>query len=748
MPTASRWRALLRVPQGGGTERFAALNAALCPDALLRRRRRGRRAARAARAASLRRAGASRGMSHPRVADPRGAPAARARIIAAPRRRRRRRALRQCRRRRRARPTTRSCTSTGCRQPAPAPSTSSASRRRVGAARARSWCTTSQLGGVARRGSTCTSRLAAPRRRSGADRAVPGRRRAAPRHARARRPPRARARAACRTTAASPPAAAAASSTARRSCTQARRSRTRASRAATCCSRRAPRSTPSPSSRSTPTTCSAATARRPASSTRRRSSTCARAASTETEARSALTRAFAGAVLSRMDHARAAPRRCTTRSTRAWRACWRRRHERRCRPRRPRRAARRRGDPRATSRCSRARCTASRSATSTTPPRASARSAVIDADLALLRDDARQRAPRRAHAEPGGHRPVRGRAREACAASSTPARRARSSSCAARPRRSTSSRRATRGRGCRPGDEILISWLEHHANIVPWQMVCEQTGATLRVDPDHRGRRSRLRRLRSAARRRARGCWRWRTSRTRSAPSCRSQRFIARGARAAACPVLLDGAQAVPHLKVDVQALDCDFYCFSGHKMCGPTGIGVLYGREALLRGDAAVAGRRRHDPARSASSARSTTTCPTSSRPARRTSPAPSASARRSTTSRRSASTASPRAEHALLEYATASARRDPGPARSSARRPHKAAVVSFTLDGVHPHDLGTILDSEGVAIRTGHHCAMPVMEFFGVPATARASFAFYNTRAEIDRLVAALPRAREMLG
>ena len=214
-------------------------------------------------------------------------------------------------------------------------------------------------------------------------------------------------------------------------------------------------------------------------------------------------------------------------------------------------------------------------------------------------------------------------------------------------------------------------------------------------------------------------------------------------------PVLLDGAQAVPHMPVDVQALDCDFYAFSGHKMCGPTGIGVLYGREALLRGDAALAGRRRHDPARSSFERHApTTTCRTSSRPARRTSPAPSASAPpidylEALGLERIAAA---RARAARLRQ-RAAGRRSPG-LRFIGTAPEKAAVVSFTLDGVHPHDLGTILDHEGVAIRTGHHCAMPVMEFFGVPATARASFAFYNTRAEVDRLVAALHTAREMLG
>ena len=295
-----------------------------------------------------------------------------------------------------------------------------------------------------------------------------------------------------------------------------------------------------------------------------------------------------------------------------------------------------------------------------------------------------------------------------------------------------------------PGDEIVVSWLEHHANIVPWQMVCEQTGARLRVIPITRSGEvdfeafcgllnDRTRLLALAHVSNALGT------------VVPVGRFIAEAKRRGV-PVLLDGAQAAPHMPVDVQSLDCDFYAFSGHKMCGPTGIGVLYGRESLLAamppwqggGDMILAvgfDRTVYNElpykfeagtphiAGAIGLARAVEYLETIG------------------LDRIAA------AEHGLLEYATARLSQIPD-LTVIGTAPEKAAVVSFTLGRVHPHDLGTILDAEGVAIRTGHHCAMPVMDFFGVPATARASFAFYNTRAEIDRLVEALQVAREMLG
>jgi cysteine desulfurase/selenocysteine lyase len=295
-----------------------------------------------------------------------------------------------------------------------------------------------------------------------------------------------------------------------------------------------------------------------------------------------------------------------------------------------------------------------------------------------------------------------------------------------------------------PGDEVLISWLEHHANIVPWQMLCEQTGARLRVAPitpdgdvDFDAFCSLL------------------SDRTKLVALAHVsnalgtvvpvERFIA-AARGRGIPVLLDGAQAVPHMAVDVRALDCDFYCFSGHKMCGPTGIGVLYGREAHLErmppwqggGDMilAVSFERtvyNHVPHKFEAG---------TPHIAGAVGLGAAVDYLLSLGMSRIAA-----AEHELLEYSTARLQAIPG-LRIVGTAARKAGVVSFTIDGIHPHDLGTIVDNEGVAIRTGHHCAMPVMDFFRVPATARASFSFYNTRDEIDRLVAALELAREMLG
>ena len=294
------------------------------------------------------------------------------------------------------------------------------------------------------------------------------------------------------------------------------------------------------------------------------------------------------------------------------------------------------------------------------------------------------------------------------------------------------------------GDEILISWLEHHANIVPWQMLCQQTGATLKVAPITQSGEVDFDAFAALL-----------SPRTRLVALAHVsnalgtivpvQRFI-RASRERGIPVLLDGAQAVPHMKVDVQALDCDFYAFSGHKMCGPAGVGVLYGREALLRemppwqggGDMILA----------------VTFEKTifNELPYKFEAGTPAIAdviglgaavdyLEELGMDRIAA------VENGLLVYANERLAEIPG-LHFVGTAPDKAAVVSFTLERVHPHDLGTILDNEGVAIRTGHHCAMPVMDFYGVPATARASFAFYNTRAEIDRLVDALHVAREMLG
>jgi len=220
---------------------------------------------------------------------------------------------------------------------------------------------------------------------------------------------------------------------------------------------------------------------------------------------------------------------------------------------------------------------------------------------------------------------------------------------------------------------------------------------------------------------------------------------IVAAARERGIATLLDGAQAVPHQRVDVQALGCDFYAFSGHKLYGPTGIGVLYGREAVLKDMPPWQGG--GDMILTVSFEKTTY----NTLPYRFEAGTPHISGAvglgaaidyvEAVGLERIAAW-----ENELLDYATDRLSAVPG-LQIVGTAPEKASLVSFVLDGVHPHDLGTILDSEGVAIRTGHHCAMPVMDLFEVPATARASFAFYNTRAEIDALVAALETAREML-
>ena len=295
-----------------------------------------------------------------------------------------------------------------------------------------------------------------------------------------------------------------------------------------------------------------------------------------------------------------------------------------------------------------------------------------------------------------------------------------------------------------PGDEVVISWLEHHANIVPWQMVCEQTGARLRVIPITRSGEVDFEAFLGLLNDRTRLLALAHVSNALGTV-VPVDRFIAEAKRRR-IPVLLDGAQAAPHMAVDVQSLDCDFYAFSGHKMCGPTGIGVLYGRESLLAAMPPWQGG--GDMILAVNFERTVY----NELPYKFEAGTPHIAgaiglARAVDYLEGLGLDLIAATEHELLEYATARLTQIPG-LTVVGTAPEKAAVVSFTLGRVHPHDLGTILDAAGVAIRTGHHCAMPVMEFYGVPATARASFSFYNTRAEIDRLVEALHVAREMLG
>jgi cysteine desulfurase/selenocysteine lyase len=296
----------------------------------------------------------------------------------------------------------------------------------------------------------------------------------------------------------------------------------------------------------------------------------------------------------------------------------------------------------------------------------------------------------------------------------------------------------------RAGDEVLITRLEHHANIVPWQLACQASGARLVAAPiTERGEVD----LDAVA-----GCLSTRTRLVAVAHvsnalgSVLPVAEITRLAHARGIPVLLDGAQAIAHAAVDVQALGCDFYAFSGHKVYGPTGIGVLYAREALLAAMPPWQGG--GDMILSVSIAQSTW----NDLPWKFEAGTPNisgaiglgAALQYVESLGREAIAAH---EHALAWQATERLRAIPG-LTLIGTAPDKAAVVSFVLAGVHPHDIGTILDSEGVAIRTGHHCAMPVMEFFGLAATARASFACYNTLADVDALCAALGKVREVFG
>jgi len=294
----------------------------------------------------------------------------------------------------------------------------------------------------------------------------------------------------------------------------------------------------------------------------------------------------------------------------------------------------------------------------------------------------------------------------------------------------------------RAGDEVLITTMEHHSNIVPWQILCEEKGAHLRVAPiNDRGElildelekllgpRTRLLALAHVS---------------NALGTINPVREIIRMAHQRDVPVLLDGAQAVPHMAIDVRELDVDFYAFSSHKMFGPSGVGVLYGKEALLEA---------MPPYQSGGDMISSVTF-------------------EKTTYNRlpykfEAGTpniadvvglgaaidyldgigmeAIGAYEHELLDYGTQALSEIPGLELVGTAR-EKAAVLSFTLEGVHPHDVGTILDQDGIAVRTGHHCAQPVMDRFGIPATARASLALYNTKAELDLLVAGIHKVIEV--
>jgi cysteine desulfurase/selenocysteine lyase len=294
----------------------------------------------------------------------------------------------------------------------------------------------------------------------------------------------------------------------------------------------------------------------------------------------------------------------------------------------------------------------------------------------------------------------------------------------------------------RPGDEILITGLEHHSNIVPWQQVCEQTGARLMVVPiDDRGEPTVA-------------SWAAKLSpRTKIVATAHISNALgtvqpiaelARMAHEVGAVIVVDGAQAAPHIAVDVRALGVDFYAISGHKLYGPSGAGVLWGRRALL--DAMPPWQGGGDMIRSVTFEK-TTYAPL---PHKFEAGTPDIAAMVGLGAAVDYVSAIGFAaleahEQDVLAYGTAALQAIPG-LRLVGTAPHKAAVLSFTMEDIHPHDIGTIVDREGVAIRTGHHCAQPVMERYGLAATARASLGMYSSRADIDALVAALHQVRKV--
>src|SRR5579871_295830 len=295
-----------------------------------------------------------------------------------------------------------------------------------------------------------------------------------------------------------------------------------------------------------------------------------------------------------------------------------------------------------------------------------------------------------------------------------------------------------------PGDEILISHMEHHSNIVPRQILCEERGAVLRVVPiDDQGEME-LDEYEKLLNPRTRLVSVVHVS--NALGTVNPVREIITLAHLRNIPVLIDGAQAVPHMPVDVQELDCDFYAFSGHKVYGPTGIGVLYGKANLLESMPPF-----HGGGDMISSVTFEKTI-YNVLPYKFEAGTPNIAGTLGLGAALDYITGIgmdriAEHEHALLEYGTQALSGIPGVRLIGTAR-EKAGVLSFVLEGVHPHDVGTILDQEGIAVRTGHHCAQPVMERFGVPATTRASLAYYNTRQDIDALVAGIYRVKEIFG
>lgn len=295
----------------------------------------------------------------------------------------------------------------------------------------------------------------------------------------------------------------------------------------------------------------------------------------------------------------------------------------------------------------------------------------------------------------------------------------------------------------KPGDEIVVTAMEHHANIVPWQLVCEQTGAVLKVIPMDTNGELILEEARKLIGLRTRMVSIIQVS--NALGTINPVREILAMAREFGAMTLIDGAQAVPHFKVDVQELDCDFYVFSAHKILGPTGVGVLYGKQQLL--DQLPPWKGGGDMIRTVTFEKTTY----NDAPLRFEAGTPNISGgivmAEGIRYWNSLNHAAVQAyEKDLLHYGTNRLKEIEG-VRIIGEAKEKVAVISFVMEDLHPYDIGFILDKKGIALRTGHHCAQPVMDFFGIPGTLRASFSFYNTQAEIDRMVDAIGLAKKML-
>ena len=294
----------------------------------------------------------------------------------------------------------------------------------------------------------------------------------------------------------------------------------------------------------------------------------------------------------------------------------------------------------------------------------------------------------------------------------------------------------------RTGDEILITTMEHHSNIVPWQILCEEKGATLRVVPINDEGDLILEEFDKLLNSRTKFVSLAHVS--NALGTINPVRRIIEKAHSLGVPVLLDGAQAAPHTKIDVQELDCDFYAFSGHKLFGPTGVGVLFGKSHLLEAMPPYQGG--GDMIATVSFENTTY----NTLPYKFEAGTPNIAGTIGLGAaidyvNQIGLENIAKYEHELLEYGTEALSAIPG-LRLIGTAKEKASVFSFVLEGIHPHDVGTILDREGIAIRTGHHCTMPLMNRLGIPATSRASLAFYNTKDEIDALVAGIYKVKEV--